>query len=180
MPASPAPVEEAAGEGWHRATTPVEEAASVRGAGRRRSRRLGRMMTAARDRAVVAHVPASATRGWRQWCRGSRPGRCHAPASGTALVAAVDGQRVACGGRDCRRRTTGGATAREREREMAAAWKERRVMEWKRKGTISESAYIRWLTDEYRRVVPVTPAFLIFIDEAMSLMNISHVYSSVM
>jgi hypothetical protein len=40
--------------------------------------------------------------------------------------------------------------------------------------------YIRRLTDEYRWAVPINPTPPIFVSEAMSPMNICHIYSSVM
>jgi hypothetical protein len=49
----------------------------------------------------------------------------------------------------------------------------------KENGRFHESTYIHQLTNEYRRVIPVSPASPIFIGEAMSPMNIVHVYSSV-
>jgi hypothetical protein len=50
----------------------------------------------------------------------------------------------------------------------------------KENGWFHESDYIHRLTDEYRQVVPISPAPPIFIGEATSPMNICHIYSSLM
>jgi hypothetical protein len=68
---------------------------------------------------------------------------------------------------------------RERERKERHGEREGRKGE-ERKQSVSQSEYVRRLTGQHTWVVPHKPCPLIFIGQATSPMNISHVYPSVM
>jgi hypothetical protein len=57
--------------------------------------------------------------------------------------------------------------------------KERKGEERKRKHPVSKTIYVHRLTDERTWVVQRKPCPCMFVGQAMSLTNISHIYSSV-
>jgi hypothetical protein len=75
----------------------------------------------------------------------------------------------------------GGNTHERRERERKERHGEREGRKGdERKQSVSQSEYVRRLTGQHTWVVPHKPYPLIFIGQATSPTNISHVYSSVM